>query len=204
MIIIIDNYDSFTYNLYQSIAQHVETRVFRNDKISIDEIEKLNPSGIIISPGPGRPENAGICVELVKKLGHKIPILGICLGHQAIAYAFGCEIKRDVEIVHGKASLVHHINDELFKDVPKSFTAGRYHSLTVDTNSIPADITITSICNKGSVMSIKHEQYPCYGIQFHPESILTPDGEKILTNFLKLCNVGDIHVDLSHQQAHAA
>lgn len=187
MIIIIDNYDSFTYNLYQSVADKADTRVFRNDKISVEDIDALNPDGIILSPGPGRPENAGICVELVKKLGAHYPILGICLGHQAIAQAYGGKIKRQQKIVHGKSSLVHHLNDELFDGMPVNFMAARYHSLGLELNTLPADLVVTAISSQNTIMAIKHVSHQNYGLQFHPESILTPQGQTIIDNFISIC-----------------
>ena len=188
MIAIIDNYDSFTYNLYQAIASHYpEVSVFRNDKITLAELEQLSPRGIVLSPGPGRPENAGICIELVKKFAASIPILGVCLGHQAIAAAFGAEIIPADEIVHGKPTFVFHRRDPLFAKMPLPFKAGRYHSLVVNTKTLPAAISITAENENGLTMAIKHNTFPCYGIQFHPESILTPQGNQFLTNFLELC-----------------
>ncbi len=187
MLIIIDNYDSFTYNLDQSVADKTETQVFRNDKITCDDILKLNPCGIILSPGPGRPENAGICVELVKKLGAQFPILGICLGHQAIAQAYGAQVIQSEAIVHGKSSPVQHLNDALFNNIPQHFKAARYHSLQVEMKTLPSDLLVTAIGENNNIMAIKHVQFPNYGLQFHPESILTPDGNAILGNFVAIC-----------------
>jgi anthranilate synthase component 2 len=184
MILIIDNYDSFTYNLYQSIASHVtDIRVFRNDKITITEIRKLQPTAIILSPGPGRPEDAGICVELIKNVGKDIPILGVCLGHQAIVIAFGGKVIQAPEIVHGKADMISHHQQGIYRDLPKPFKAGRYHSLMADKNSLPADLIIEAENSTGLIMGIKHKKYPIYGVQFHPESILTPDGNMLLKTF---------------------
>lgn len=207
MLIIIDNYDSFTYNLYQCVANKIDTRVFRNDKINIAEIKALNPSGIILSPGPGRPETAGICIPVIQQLAHEIPILGICLGHQAIGVAFGANVVQHHEIIHGKASTVHHIDNELFTHLPTTFQAGRYHSLVIELASIPADLSVTAICHDSSVMAVKHAAYPCYGVQFHPESILTENGNVLLNNFVTICQEHTLrknNVTTINQQAYAA
>jgi anthranilate synthase/aminodeoxychorismate synthase-like glutamine amidotransferase len=189
MILIIDNYDSFTYNLYQYIAPLCDSvKVVRNDKISIAEIEKYQPKGIILSPGPGRPENAGICVELIRHFSNSIPILGVCLGHQAIAVAFGGDVVSADEIVHGKSSLIYHNRSSLYQDIPLPFSAGRYHSLLVDRTRLPNILTIEAENNDGLIMGIRHQCNPTFGVQFHPESILTPDGSHLLSNFLQLCN----------------
>lgn len=188
MIIIIDNYDSFTYNLYQSIAQHYpDVRVFRNDKITVDEIQKLKPTGIILSPGPGRPQNAGVCIAAVQRLASYIPILGVCLGHQAIAKAFGGNVIQAHEIVHGKTGYIFHYRNNLFHNMPLPFKAGRYHSLIVEKKSLPKPLKIIAENENGLIMAIKHKKYSCYGIQFHPESVLTPQGDRFLMNFLDLC-----------------
>ncbi|OGT48860.1 MAG: aminodeoxychorismate/anthranilate synthase component II [Gammaproteobacteria bacterium RIFCSPHIGHO2_12_FULL_41_15] len=207
MLIIIDNYDSFTYNLYQVVAPHKDTRVFRNDKISVAEIKKLNPEGIILSPGPGRPENSGICLDIIKTLASEIPILGICLGHQAIGIAFGGNVIQHHEIVHGKSSKIHHNQTDLFTEVPNTFFAGRYHSLVIELSTLPAELMVTAISEDGTIMGVKHAHHLCYGIQFHPESILTPEGPCLLKNFLTLCQnnkVRNNHVNGIAQQAHAA
>lgn len=189
MIIIIDNYDSFTYNLYQGIAEYYpDVRVFRNDKITVDQVRALNPKGIILSPGPGRPENAGICVELIKKLSPSFTILGVCLGHQAIATAFGGKVIQAKETVHGKPGFIFHHRDDLFTQMPLPFKAGRYHSLIVDKEALPTTLRIEAENENGLIMAIKHKQHPCYGIQFHPESVLTPQGKDLLKNFIDLCH----------------
>lgn len=188
MILIIDNYDSFTYNLYQAIAAlDTEVKVVRNDQITVEEIEKLNPAGIVISPGPGRPEDAGICLDVIRQLGPKIPILGVCLGHQAIGLVYGGTVSRSDEILHGKESLVFHQRNGLFKGMPLPFKAARYHSLLVDRNTLPFELEITAETPEGMIMAIAHKTNPVYGVQFHPESILTPEGNILLKNFLGVC-----------------
>ncbi|MDQ2086792.1 aminodeoxychorismate/anthranilate synthase component II [Herbivorax sp. ANBcel31] len=186
-ILIIDNYDSFTYNLYQYIGEispHIE--VYRNDKITVEEIRKKNPTHIIISPGPGFPKDAGISIELVKELGEHIPMMGVCLGHQAIAEAFGGKVVHAKELMHGKASEIEIIKEcSIFKSLPSKLKVGRYHSLTVEKDTIPDSLKVTARTEDGEVMGLKHESYPVFGIQFHPESILTPYGRAILKNFLK-------------------
>jgi anthranilate synthase component 2 len=186
MLLIIDNYDSFTYNLYQAIATDYEdVKVVRNDQITLEEIEKLNPKGIVITPGPGRPESAGICIEAIRKFGPKVPILGVCLGHQAIGLAFGAEINRSADIMHGKDSLIFHNRKHLFKGMPLPFKAGRYHSLLVE--KLPTELVVDAETPDGLIMAMHHKEYPVYGVQFHPESILTPEGKKIIQNFLEMC-----------------
>ncbi|ADH61134.1 glutamine amidotransferase of anthranilate synthase [Thermoanaerobacter mathranii subsp. mathranii str. A3] len=191
MILIIDNYDSFTYNLYQYVGE-MNNKIFviRNDEVSVKDIEKLNPEKIILSPGPGRPENAGICVDVIKSLGDKIPILGICLGHQAIGYAYGAKIVKANKIMHGKTSLVFHKGEEIFKDIKNPIVAMRYHSLVIDRQTLPRDLEITAYTEEGVIMGVRHKMYPVYGLQFHPESILTEQGKEILRNFLEVgCHV---------------
>lgn len=204
MIIIIDNYDSFTYNLYQMLAQHADVRVFRNDKVSLTDIEQLNPAGIVLSPGPGKPEDAGICQEIIQQFSGKIPLLGICLGHQAIVTALGGKVIEHDEIVHGKTSRIYHLKSDLFSKVDNFFNAGRYHSLTADIESIPAVLRINAICERNSVMAVEHVEHPTYGIQFHPESILTPCGDSILKRFIDICYRGKADVNSTVNQAHAA
>lgn len=186
MILIIDNYDSFTYNLVQYIGTiNHNMKIVRNDKITILEIEDLNPSHIVISPGPGKPEDAGISIEIIRKLGHQIPILGICLGHQAITVAFGGRVGRANEIVHGKTSPVIHNGSKLFKNIPEKFQATRYHSLIAKTENFPNDLTKTAHLENGIIMGLEHKTFPIYGVQFHPESILTEHGMTLIENFLK-------------------
>ena len=185
MILIIDNYDSFTYNLVQLVGLHTKDfQVVRNDKISIGEIEQMNPERILISPGPGRPENAGICVELIRSVGKKIPILGVCLGHQAIGYAFGGNIVHAPKLMHGKTSQVHHENGDLFEHISNPFEATRYHSLVISQENFPKELSITAQTSDGIIMGLRHNEFPIEGIQFHPESVLTKVGPQIITNWL--------------------
>ena len=191
MILLIDNYDSFTYNLVHYVEElgH-EVQVYRNDKISLKKIAKLNPKKIIISPGPCTPNEAGICLDLVKRFYDKMPILGVCLGHQSIGQAFGAKIIKASKIMHGKTSKVSNLGSKIFKGLPTSFEATRYHSLVIKNGTLPKNIRVISetIDNKKKViMGIEHENYPCYGVQFHPESIASvPFGKKIMKNFLNL------------------
>lgn len=187
MLLMIDNYDSFTYNLVQYLgALGAEIKVFRNDKISIDRIKKLKPERIVISPGPGRPENAGISCSLIRELGGKIPILGVCLGHQCIGYVFKGRIVGARRLMHGKTSLIYHNRKDIFKGIPNPFEATRYHSLIVEKKSLPRQLEITAWTKEGEIMSLAHKKYPIWGVQFHPESVLTKVGKNILNNFLKL------------------
>ena len=187
MILLIDNYDSFSYNLYQYVGEiNPDIRVIRNDEMTVEEIRELKPSHIILSPGPGRPEDAGIIIEAAIKLGPEIPILGVCLGHQAICAAFGATVTYAKQLMHGKQSVVKlDTNSPLFRGCPERTTVARYHSLAADPDTIPEVLTVTAVTEDGEVMAVKHRDYPVYGVQFHPESILTPDGKQILRNFLK-------------------
>lgn len=188
MIAIIDNYDSFTYNLYQQIAMlNANVKVFRNDKITIVELRQLPLTGLIISPGPGRPESAGISVAAIQAFAPHIPVLGVCLGHQAMAIAFGGQVVSAREIVHGKSTLVFHQQQNVFSGLPLPFSAGRYHSLIVEKSTLPETLTIEAENETGLIMAIKHKDFDCFGIQFHPESILTPNGPQFLNNFIQLC-----------------
>ncbi|MGE5472890.1 MAG: anthranilate synthase component II [Ignavibacteriales bacterium] len=187
MIVIIDNYDSFTYNLYQYIGEiNPDVKVYRNDKITVEEIKKLMPSHIVISPGPGYPKDAGITIELIKKLSGNIPILGICLGHQAIGEAFGGEVIRAKELMHGKSSEVILGKTEIFRSLPKKIKAGRYHSLVINPDNLPKQLEIIAETDDRVIMGVKHKEYPTFGIQFHPESILTESGMEIIENFLNI------------------
>lgn len=187
MILLIDNYDSFSYNLYQLVGE-IESRikVIRNDEMTVDEIRELKPEKIILSPGPGRPEDAGIIIEAVKKLGDTIPILGVCLGHQAICAAFGARVTYAKELMHGKQSMATFDEKSLlFKGCPKEGLVARYHSLAAASDTIPGELKITASSQDGEVMAVEHKQYPIYGLQFHPESIMTPMGKTMLRNFIK-------------------
>jgi len=191
MILIIDNYDSFTYNLYQIIAQfHDDVRVVRNNKISISEMAHLKPMGIILSPGPGRPENAGICVELIRAVSAgeiNASLLGVCLGHQAISMAFGGNIIQSTEISHGKHDWVLHHGNGLYQGLPQPLKVGRYHSLIVERETLPSALIIEAENADNLVMGIRHKDLPIYGVQFHPESILTSDGNLMLQTFVRNC-----------------
>lgn len=189
MLLIIDNYDSFTYNLYQAFAElDSDVRVVKNDQITLEEIQKMNPKGIVLSPGPGRPEESGVCLDVLRTLGGKIPILGVCLGHQAIGIVFGAQVNRAPEILHGKECLIFHSRKNLFKGMSLPFKAGRYHSLVVE--KLPKELIVDAESPEGLVMGMHHQTLPIFGVQFHPESILTPDGKVILQNFLGVCNAG--------------
>ncbi len=185
MIVVIDNYDSFTYNLVQLLEELGETcYVVRNDQITVDEIKEKQPNYIFISPGPGIPDKAGISLEVINQLGKATPIFGVCLGHQAIAKAFGGEIKLSHQLMHGKTSRIFHDSSPVFQQVPKHFEGARYHSWTVDRNSLPKEMIVTAETDQGEVMAIRHRKYPIEGVQFHPESILTPNGKQMIQNFL--------------------
>ena len=191
MILLIDNYDSFTYNLVHYVEEHgYNVKVYRNDKISVKQIKKLNPKKIIISPGPCTPTEAGICIDLIKEFYEYIPILGVCLGHQSIAQAFGAKIVKASKIMHGKTSFVTNKGSKIFRGLPKSFAATRYHSLVIKNESLSKEFKIISETydeNNYVIMGIEHKKYDCFGVQFHPESIATkPHGKKIIKNFLKI------------------
>lgn len=192
MILLIDNYDSFSYNLFQLMGQvNSDIQVFRNDKITIEEINELNPEAIILSPGPGKPEDAGICIDLVKEFHDKIPILGVCLGHQSICAAFGGEISHAKRLMHGKSSDISLDYDFIFKSLPNEINVGRYHSLSLVKETLPDCLEIISKAkDDGEIMAVKHKDFNVYGLQFHPESILTPDGLTIIENFMEKVNRG--------------
>ena len=186
-LLVIDNYDSFTYNLVQLFGElRVELLVRRNDEVSIDEIRELKSDRICISPGAGRPEAAGISCEVVRRLGPTIPVLGVCLGHQCIGQAFNGEIVRAQKIMHGKTSMIRHNGRDIFKNLGQPLEATRYHSLLVRRDSLPDSLEITAETGEGEIMGLRHRQFPIYGVQFHPESILTSEGKKLLGNFLAL------------------
>lgn len=185
MILLIDNFDSFTFNLYQYLGELGEdVQVYRNNQLTMEQIKQLNPKAIILSPGPGRPEDAGICVEVIKTFYQSIPILGICLGHQAIGYAFGATIKRAASIKHGKTSFITH-QGGLFNYLSSPLEVMRYHSLSIDKKSLPEELECTAVAmDDQEIMAVQHRHHPVYGLQFHPESIGTPLGKQILKNFL--------------------
>ncbi len=192
MILLIDNYDSFTYNLYQYIGEIYEyIKVVRNDQLSLEDIESLNPQGIILSPGPGIPENAGICIDVVKKFGEQIPILGICLGHQAIGCAYGGKVVRANNIMHGKTSEISVKQNKLFENLENHTRVMRYHSLIIEKNTFPEQLIITGeSLDDGEIMAVKHKEHEVYGLQFHPESILTENGKVMIKNFVEgICGV---------------
>ena len=186
MILLIDNYDSFSYNLYQLVGEiNPDILVIRNDELRICDIEKLNPSHIIISPGPGRPVDAGICEDVIAHFAGKVPILGVCLGHQAICETFGADITYAKELMHGKQSEVDiDTNCKMFFGLPKKIKVARYHSLAASVESLPSNLVVTAKTDDGEIMAVKHKDYEVYGLQFHPESILTPEGKQMLNNLL--------------------
>jgi len=188
MILLVDNYDSFSYNLYQLVGSlDPDIRVIRNDALTVEEVQAINPARIIISPGPGRPEKAGMIIELVKKLGSRVPILGVCLGHQAICAAFGATIVHARALMHGKQSQVSFdAACPIFADCPPAALVARYHSLAVDESTLPDCLKVTARTGSGEVMAVQHTNRPIYGLQFHPESIMTPDGQTMLKNFILL------------------
>jgi para-aminobenzoate synthetase component 2 len=187
VILLLDNYDSFTYNLAQYLGElGCRVEVHRNDKISVEDIVRRKPEKIVISPGPCTPQEAGICVELIQKLAGKIPILGVCLGHQAIGAAFGGKIIRAPKLFHGKTSEIRHDGKNIFRKLANPFTATRYHSLIVERKSLPRDLTITAETQDGIIMGMRHKRYLLEGVQFHPESVLTVPGKELLQNFLSL------------------
>lgn len=192
MLLLIDNYDSFTYNLYQYLSElGEEIQVARNDKITLGEIEKLKPERIVISPGPGRPEDAGISNEVILKFGERMPILGVCLGHQCIGQAYGGTVGHAGEIKHGKTSMIQHDEKGIFKGVKNPFAAVRYHSLAVQREKLPDCLDISAVTENKIIMGLRHRKYPVEGVQFHPESIMTGEGKRILENFLRIGKQND-------------
>jgi anthranilate synthase/aminodeoxychorismate synthase-like glutamine amidotransferase len=186
-ILVIDNYDSFTYNLVQLIGNFTDNIIVkRNDEITLDEIKSIHPDKIAISPGPGRPEDSGISIDVIKHFGKNIPLLGVCLGHQAIATSFGGNIINAPYLMHGKSSEIIHDGKTIYKNIPQNFSAGRYHSLIVERDSLPNILEITSQTNDGIIMGIRHKEFPIEGIQFHPESIMTIEGKNIIKNWIEL------------------
>jgi anthranilate synthase/aminodeoxychorismate synthase-like glutamine amidotransferase len=186
-VLVIDNYDSFTFNLVQLIGKFTPDIIIRrNDRTSLDEIDSLRPDKIVISPGPGVPEDSKISIDVIKQCGKKIPVLGVCLGHQGIGYSFGAKIINAPSLMHGKTSLILHDGKNIYKDIPQKFQAGRYHSLVIDRNTLPNELSITAETEDGIIMGVRHDNLPVEGIQFHPESILTPEGENLIKNWLAL------------------
>jgi anthranilate synthase/aminodeoxychorismate synthase-like glutamine amidotransferase len=184
MLIVLDNYDSFTYNLVQYLGElGAAVKVFRNDAVTVDELDALKPSHIVISPGPGDPSDAGVSGDVIRRLGDRYPILGVCLGHQCIGEVFGGQVVRAPRLMHGKISPIYHDGDSLFDGVPSPFDATRYHSLIV-ADPLPPELHVTAFTREGEVMGLRHREYPIFGVQFHPESILTRHGKQILKNFL--------------------
>ena len=204
MILLLDNYDSFTYNLYQFIAgveseisgiqkdqTNSEVKVVRNDQITPEEILELAPEALVISPGPGKPSDAGICIEVIQYFAGKLPILGICLGHQAICEAFGGTVSYAKELMHGKQKEIHQIGEnQLFQGLPETFQAARYHSLAALKEELPEELKVTAESEDGEVMAVEHTKYPIYGVQFHPESVMTPDGKIMIENFMDVVRGG--------------
>jgi anthranilate synthase/aminodeoxychorismate synthase-like glutamine amidotransferase len=187
MILVIDNYDSFTYNLVQLLGNLTQdVAVHRNDQIDLNAIEEMSPDGIVLSPGPGRPEDAGICVGLIRRFSPTIPLLGVCLGHQAVGVAFGAQVVHAPTLMHGRTSQIKHSGAPLFNGVGNPFTATRYHSLVIDRASLPEELVVTAQTTDGVVMAVRHKRYETTGVQFHPESILTDEGTKLLHNWLEV------------------
>ena len=187
MILLIDNYDSFAYNLYQMVgAIDPDIKVVRNDSVTVEEVDAMSPDAIILSPGPGRPADAGICEDIVRRLGKKYPLLGVCLGHQAICEAYGATITYAKELMHGKQSKITMGDDPVFKGIYSSTLVARYHSLAADPTTIPDCLRVIARADDGDIMAVKHREYDIYGFQFHPESVMTPEGAKMLRNFIAL------------------
>ena len=187
MVLVIDNYDSFTYNLVQYLGEmNVELQVHRNDQISMDRIRELQPDRILVSPGPCSPRESGLCNEIIRTFGVKTPVFGVCLGHQCIGHTFGADVVVNYRMMHGKTSPIRHNGRDLFQGMPNPFTATRYHSLVVRRESIPDTLEVTAETDEGEVMGLRHKEFPIWGVQFHPESILTENGRQILKNFLTL------------------
>jgi len=190
MLVLIDNYDSFTYNLVHYLGElGASCQVFRNDKISVAGVLKLKPKGIVLSPGPCTPNEAGICLELIEKAGPTVPLLGVCLGHQAIGQVYGGVVKRAPELMHGKLSKITNTGKGLFKGLPKSFEVTRYHSLIVERKRLPGDLIVTAKTGDGLIMGLQHKTHPVHGVQFHPESIASEHGHAVLANFLELAGI---------------
>jgi len=186
-MLLIDNYDSFTYNLVQAFAaQGADVMVYRNDAIEVDEALALEPTHLVISPGPGRPEDAGLSLDMIAAFKDSVPLLGVCLGHQCLVHHFGGNIIRAERLMHGKTSMAKHDGKTLFEGLPKEFEVGRYHSLCAEQQSLPAELLLTAQTERGEIMGVRHKQLPLEGVQFHPESVLTPEGDKLLANFMRM------------------
>jgi len=186
-MLLIDNYDSFTYNLVQAFAaQGADVMVYRNDVIKVDEALALEPTHLVISPGPGRPEDAGVSLDMIAAFRESVPLLGVCLGHQCLVQHFGGNIVRAERLMHGKTSMAKHDGKTLFEGLPEAFEVGRYHSLCAEQESLPAELELTAQTQRGEIMGVRHKQLPLEGVQFHPESVLTPDGDKLLANFMRM------------------
>jgi anthranilate synthase/aminodeoxychorismate synthase-like glutamine amidotransferase len=199
----IDNYDSFTYNLVQYLGVlGSEVEVHRNDKITLDEIESMKPERIVISPGPGTPQSAGITIPVIERFHSKVPILGVCLGHQGIGAAFGGRVVHAAQLMHGKTSEISHDGKSIFLDLPDPFTATRYHSLAIERKSLPSCLVVSAVAEDGEIMGLRHREYPVEGIQFHPESILTKEGMSILQNFLNLEDALRENVVVQNHEGH--
>ena len=192
MIVLIDNYDSFSYNLYQLIGSvEPDVKVVRNDAYTVEEIEAMKPEAIILSPGPGKPSDAGICIEAIRYFAGKVPVFGVCLGHQAICEAFGGTVFYAKELMHGKQKEIHQIGEnQLFQGLPETFQAARYHSLAALKEKLPEELKVTAESEDGEVMAVEHTKYPIYGVQFHPESVMTPDGKIMIENFMDVVRGG--------------
>lgn len=192
MIVLIDNYDSFSYNLYQLIGSvEPDVKVVRNDAYTVEEIEVMKPEAIILSPGPGKPSDAGICIEAIRYFAGKVPVFGVCLGHQAICEAFGGTVSYAKELMHGKQKEIHQIGEnQLFQGLPETFQAARYHSLAALKEKLPEELKVTAESEDGEVMAVEHTKYPIYGVQFHPESVMTPDGKIMIENFMDVVRGG--------------
>ena len=187
MLLLIDNYDSFTYNLYQYLCElGADVRVVRNDQLTLEDIEAMAPERIVISPGPCSPREAGISNDVIRHFGSRVPLLGVCLGHQCIGYAYGGIVDRAGEIMHGKSSMIHHDGKGVFQGLPNPFEAIRYHSLAIERQSLPDSLEVTAWTDKGIIMGVRHKEHPVEGVQFHPESIMTRVGKDLLRNFLKM------------------
>ena len=191
MILLIDNYDSFSYNLYQLIGSIVpDIRVIRNDEMSPERIDALGPDAIVLSPGPGRPEDAGVCIDVIRRLGDRYPILGVCLGHQAICAAYGARITYARQLMHGKQSAISMEGDPIFDGVPQNTPVARYHSLAADPDTVPDCLRTIASTDDGEIMAVRHITNTVYGVQFHPESIMTPEGERMMRNFIEIARKG--------------